>query len=442
MSFIHGNIFFAFNNDLEVEFMAEGFGFDSGASLSPDEKLLAFWIYGSDINLYNIKSGETEMISNPKAHHPPKSFEFLSNREIIASFGNKMEIFDIETGEITMTLDTGERFDIDDFVFTKDGQKIITGTNKKIMVWDRKTGERLQTTEVAERIRSIAEARDGQHLIDYPYFFGDEGVRVIHLASGKCIASFTGTGFFETPDGGLAIRHHDRIEFLNENQPVNDKITEHIIRGNQEISVDERFAFTEKRWQNQQGIAWAEFNNLEATRLREKKQFKSGEERLYFDIPFGGFDVLKKLVIQIATEQKIPLNFKFLDVSSGTSKVREEAATRFVLNFASLKQAKTFYKRLSEMPDYQNIEPDRETEYYAYNIDGKAHYTQGYREIREDMALNQEKQLGAYQKNSNGTYTIETVEGLQTISQEEYEELRSGGDFHTKFKKRWDSVEI
>jgi len=119
--------------------------------------------------------------------------------------------------------------------------------------------------------------------------------------------------------------------------------------------------------------------------------------------------------MKTAKEQKIPIAFKLLDTAKSQPWALADE-TRFVANFSSVKDAKTFYDSLRQSPEYKRMKPDRTHDYQGHQLDDIAHYASGYKETRASL-----QRIEKAVRNPDGTYTYQSQHNKPiTISEPEY----------------------
>lgn len=150
--------------------------------------------------------------------------------------------------------------------------------------------------------------------------------------------------------------------------------------------------------------------------MAHEGKLKWGKERIYFEIPMEKCNALRNLVMTTAHEGKLPVAFKYLDATK-SNQPSINGDTRFVVNFASTKDAKTFYELLKQKPEYQKLRPDRTMDYHGHQLDNIAHYASGYRETRGAL-----QRIAKAVKNPDGTYTYKKENGKDpmTITESQY----------------------
>ncbi len=237
--------------------------------------------------------------------------------------------------------------------------------------------------------------------------------------------------------GRLQDPHENRI-YINLIQRLAFEIL--LKREAQPNEQTEYTTFRIKSGETQEGVYWIEYNNIAAKNLKASKKFEWGKERIYFDIPLADMEKLRDLVIKIAGMHKIPVGFKYLDVTK-TDKVYlrpNDDVSRFVANFASAEDAKKFYTALNQNPQYQAMSSDRNLDHHGHNIDGVAHYANGFRERREPL----KRIIENAKRNQDGTYSYPSVDGSRqvTISEKEYREFVSQFKALPDPKKTWESI--
>lgn len=197
---------------------------------------------------------------------------------------------------------------------------------------------------------------------------------------------------------------------------------------------DEDFSdFSVKHGETDIESYWYEFRNVAAKKLKEKWIFEWGNYRLYFDIWFDDFEILKDLIIGISSKEKIAIAFKYLDKKkSHLSDTSDESeTTHFVANFKDIGDAKKLYKILSETPEYKELKLDKKREYNGYPVDEICTYANKYREQR--AALWQMIKTAHFIDSHTVEYTRLNWKPMKILSTE-YD------SFITQFKEMEDSI--
>lgn len=195
--------------------------------------------------------------------------------------------------------------------------------------------------------------------------------------------------------------------------------------------------FNLKRGETDNGVYWYQYINKAWKKLKEKGKVEWGKERIYFDVPFDQFVNLRDLIFEISSQEKIAVAFKHLDEKK-TTKINLDAkseTTRFVVNFASTKEAKKFFQELQKNEMYQKLTPDRQVDYHGFKLDNLAHYASGYRERRSAL----ENIIKSAKKNSNGDYVYMSSDGSReiTISLDQYKDFVEQYNRMPDPKKQW-----
>lgn len=404
---------------------------------TPDFRKIVFNGSGSDLVVIDLETGKENIVSNKYFHLPSDALICLGDAKTAAvGFDNKIQLLDIEENLYKKTL-SGHETNVSALAESRDGKQMISGSvSGEIKIWDKNSLSIVQEFRVNQPVKQIKEARDHKHLI----VSGGGSIRVVNKETGEVIRGIEGDYFFESPNGTISIVRDEKVELWSWGIDQDATPNEVVVRGDKKISNKERFNdFSEKRGETVKGVHWYFYENLEAQRLSENRRIKWGNERIYFEVPLDELPELKKLVMQAVKEAQIGVTFKYLDVESSSPEMVEKDVTRFVVNFVSVEDARKFYEILQGDSEYVAIQPDRSTEYLAHNIDGKAFYAQGFREIREYDKNQILDYLKSYTQNPDGSYSAPSSEGgVITISKEEYERLASGADIIGSMKKSWE----
>ncbi len=145
---------------------------------------------------------------------------------------------------------------------------------------------------------------------------------------------------------------------------------------------DEFSEFRVKNGETDEGFFWYEYRNRIAKELKNSEQFEWGKERIYFDVSIKDCEKLRDIAFKIASDNKIPIAFKYIDDVKTFPVHKDGTETRFVMNFASSDDVRKFYSFLSNNFDYKNLRPDRHLDYKGIRIDDLVEYASGFREIR------------------------------------------------------------
>lgn len=180
-------------------------------------------------------------------------------------------------------------------------------------------------------------------------------------------------------------------------------------------------SFKFKNGDTDTGAFWNEYSNEASKQLEKEGKFEWGKERLYFDIPYEAMEGLRDLVMRLASEKQIPIQFKYLDLTKSTpAHTDDPSTTRFVGNFASTADAKRFYQAIQQTPEYQAlIAQSRGIDYKGHKLDEVTQYASGYRERREAL-----ERVVRAQRQPNGNYEYVGPNGNKvTYTEQRYNEV-------------------
>lgn len=203
---------------------------------------------------------------------------------------------------------------------------------------------------------------------------------------------------------------------------------------------NEYTSFKMKNGETDEGFFWYEYRNEKAKEMKNSGEFKWGEERIYFDIPYSDIEKLRNLTIQVAADNKIPIGFKYIDAEKTYPVHKDGTETRFVTNFASLDDAKKFFTTLKNSTEYKKFTTDRKLDYKGIRIDELAEYASGFRETRSAL----ERIINAH-LNSSGNYEYVAESGRAIIiTKEEYNNFQKTyqelSEKIKKIEKEWEEV--
>jgi len=395
--------------------------------------------------ILNKSTKEVISLDDKKALYSPEAMvEWKKDESVAISWGGKegIKIFDVNTGKLINKLDSDSTVGL---MESCDKNEIVSwsqGKDKKIKFWDSSNSKMIREIDLPGDFPvkgNVLEIMDGK------FFVFSDGVETLVLDrnTGIVVKKFPGSEPQEDFRNGISILGNNSINFWRFGGARGKKPVEIIIRGKREINEWERFCefkkegFSLEAGENLPDVFWFQCSNLEAKRFEEKEQFKWGEERIYFHVKGHDLVKLSELVKNVAGQCGIAISFKYYDVEKNGQP--ENGYTRFVANFASVGDAKKLYEGLIGSEEYNTMVADEQADYLGYQLDEKAHYASGYREIRGNDLENMKNKIGDLIQNLDGTYAIKTEEGnCKQLTASEYEEIIKGIDFSAKFKKKWD----
>lgn len=206
------------------------------------------------------------------------------------------------------------------------------------------------------------------------------------------------------------------------------------------VEQDKFSEFRMKNGETDQGFFWNEYRNTVAKELKNSGQFEWGKERIYFDVSIQDCKKLRNLAFKIASEQKIPIAFKYIDDEKTFPIHKDGSETRFVMNFVSSDDARNFYSFLSQSEEYKNLQNDRRLDYKGIRIDNLAEYASGFREKRGALERIMNARL-----NEDGRYEYLSESGKKMVLNEDefnifkiqYKQLE---DTINKEKDLWNNI--
>lgn len=206
------------------------------------------------------------------------------------------------------------------------------------------------------------------------------------------------------------------------------------------VEHDKFSEFRMKNGETDQGFFWNEYRNVIAKELKNSGQFEWGKERIYFDVSIRDCEKLRNLAFKIASEQKIPIAFKYIDDEKTFPIHKDGNETRFVMNFVSSDDARNFYSFLSRSEEYKNLQNDRRLDYKGIRIDNLAEYASGFREKRGALERIMNARL-----NEDGRYEYLSESGKKMVLNEDefnifkiqYKQLE---DTINKEKDLWNNI--
>lgn len=206
------------------------------------------------------------------------------------------------------------------------------------------------------------------------------------------------------------------------------------------VEQDKFSEFRMKNGETDQGFFWNEYRNTVAKELKNSGQFEWGKERIYFDVSIQDCKKLRNLAFKIASEQKIPIAFKYIDDEKTFPIHKDGSETRFVMNFVSSDDARNFYSFLSRSEEYKNLQNDRRLDYKGIRIDNLAEYASGFREKRGALERIMNAKL-----NEDGRYEYLSESGKKMVLNEDefnsfkiqYQQLE---DIINKEKDLWNNI--
>ncbi|MDO8241254.1 MAG: hypothetical protein Q7T51_04715 [Candidatus Moranbacteria bacterium] len=189
--------------------------------------------------------------------------------------------------------------------------------------------------------------------------------------------------------------------------------------------------FRVKNGETVEGVFWYEYRNQEAKKMKESGTLEWGKERIYFDIPLKDMILLRDLVIDVASKEKIAIAFKYLDEAKTYPFEKDGKETRFVTNFANQEDVARLMIALQKDPRYQHIKSDRGMSYSGIRLDDVAEYASGYREQRGALERIMQGNFGSddkYSFVSESGRTIEIDRQAYEVFKKQYEEFKTKQD--------------
>ena len=320
----------------------------------------------------------------------------------------------------------------------------VVSRGESLVFYDVKDNVCLESGELKIGFRSdkIIQAVDKKHLFCHSYNFG--GFYVIERETGKVVSKIEGEDLQQNWMGKIIVLDEkgNLGEYhLNGNPEEEKDKSQNVFISGEEVNYNpEKYSFfINKKFETVRGACWDYFENLISRELTDKEEFVYGKQRLYLEIPLSELENVKEITEYIASHNNIPVQFKFIDQEKSDPEVVTET-TRFVLNFKDINDTRKFYSLLSKNKIYQKIIPDRNHDYYGYQIDDKASYASGYTENREDEIRGIEYYKKNFSKTADGNYVSINPNPesgkFEFLSSGDYEDIISR-DSSVKSKEKW-----
>lgn len=320
----------------------------------------------------------------------------------------------------------------------------VVSRGESLVFYDVKDDVYLESSELKIGFRSdkIIQAVDKKHLFCHSYNFG--GFYVIERETGKVVSKIEGEDLQQNWTGKIAVLNEKgNLEeyHLNGNLGEVKDGGQNIFINGEEVNYNpEKYSFfINKKFETVRGACWDYFENLVSRELTDQEKFVYGEQRLYLEIPLSELENIKEITQYIASHNNIPVQFKFIDQEKSDPEV-VTGITRFVLNFKDINDTRKFYSLLSENESYQKIIPDRNRDYYGYQIDNKTSYAFGYTENREDEIRGIEYYKKNFSKTADGNYVSMNPNPesgkFEFLSSGDYEDIISRSP-SIKSKEKW-----
>ena len=419
--------------------------FNASYLLSKDRRSLISQHRADVLDFNDLESGTAESI-----YLGFTAFKIIDSEEgslAIAMDRGKLAVFDKDKKQVF------EKLESKDYSFGSasviDENSFVVSQGENLVFYEIKDGnyEKSKELNIGFDSDKIIESVDKKYLFCRAAIASSHDFFVIEKETGKIISKIESQHIQQNWRGDIAVlNQYGAIEQYNlQDKPKTRDNTQKIaiaekgaVHGKDEYSLF-------KNWQAEtiKGVSWNQYENLISRELKRKGEFEWGRQRIYLEVPLSKLENVKDIVIDISIKENMPIQFKFIDQEKSDMEMVKDA-TRFVLNFKNIEDAKKFYNSLSQNESYKDITPDRDKNYHGYKLDDKTSYASGFTEYREEDLQNLEEWKKNFTKNPDGSYSsilldIETGKS-NTISAEEYQNMIDGKNPATIAKKNWEKV--
>lgn len=162
------------------------------AAFSPDGKIFASILGGSDLSFWNFETNKISSIGERESNIFITSLAFSPDgkRIVFATNDKTIYVWDVETKKDILRLE-GHTERVNSAEFSSDGRRIVSASSDKtVRIWNAETGEELLCLEGHDwSVYSAAFSPDGGRIVSASY---DRTVRIWNAESGKEIRKFEG----------------------------------------------------------------------------------------------------------------------------------------------------------------------------------------------------------------------------------------------------------
>jgi len=162
----------------------------SVVGFSPDGETIVVG-FGLYLTAYHAKTKQ-EIYSIKLGSHSSSSVKdiitFSPNSEIFAFSG---QLYNLKTGQALDKINKQIKTDyaINSIAFSPDGQQILAGTGKELVIWDTETGKKTYDSDYNHSINNLAVSPDGNYVVSAS---GDKTLRLWDINTGETLHIFQG----------------------------------------------------------------------------------------------------------------------------------------------------------------------------------------------------------------------------------------------------------
>jgi len=172
----------------EIHALERGSPLPASVAFSPDGSALALGLFGEQITLWDVASGQPMHTFEKQEDNRTKSMHFAPDGTILAAGvgDGTVGLFDVASGRIVRILTYAGETDIHDLAFSPDGKYLASGGRlPAVVLWDVASGQVVRTFRLTDNSMSMAFSLDGTVLASAGGY--EHKVRLWDVESGKLL---------------------------------------------------------------------------------------------------------------------------------------------------------------------------------------------------------------------------------------------------------------
>jgi len=183
-----GEAIWDLNSMQEIHVLERGSPLPASVAFSPDGSVLALGLFGQQITLWDVASGQPVSTFEKREENRTKAMDLSPDGAMLAAgvIDGTVRLFDVASGRIVSILKYPGETDIHDLAFSPDGKHLASGGRAlAIVLWDLASGEVVRTFRLTDNSISMAFSPDGTVLASSGGY--EHEVRLWNVESGKLL---------------------------------------------------------------------------------------------------------------------------------------------------------------------------------------------------------------------------------------------------------------